>query len=766
MAKFATIYLFNGFEWFVPNDWNNKSNSIQVVGGGGGGSGGCAKGRGAGSNGSSGIHTKKTNVSLRLETFVKYNIGNGGAGGAGGTFSADSGFSGESTWFENESSVCAPGGTAGFWVGSGVHDYKEQSDELFNAGDFGKNGIGGQESNDNTKGSNGSSGHKGLIIIKYNTVASAVGAGSGGFFVKNNGVWQTIKQGWTKDGTTWKLFYTSGEPPPPPPTYEYEYLMAAGGGGGSFEGSGAGAGGVLNEKFTPEYGKQYNIIIGSGGAPGSFRNNLDGSNGENSSFGDIICYGGGGGLSKYESARSNGKNGGCGSGAASQNGPSYVGGSGVEGQGFPGGDVNNEPGSFAAWEGHAGGGGAAAKGDDAVQGIPINGGDGKQTFIRGVEEYFGGGGGAVGNINSGSSPHYEGMGGKGGGGRSYYPTTADCPGFVAGVVNTGGGGGSQWGILCDRTNPGGSGVVIIKEPASAEIADTTGDPQISYYDNWRVYTFTGSGSIILKNPVPPTYLGQALLVSGGGGGTNNGGAAGGGGSDVQKRYFDLEKGKTYIVTVGAGGAGGILADEGVWNNGDDGGVSSISDVATCNPGKSSKTTSSPSIAGFSGSGYSGGRAFTTGYAYAFEGGGGGGAIGAGASSTQRNNGGNGGPGTSKDGFPGTYGGGGGGTGTIQSGYGIGGVGGGGSAAYWTTSGSYAYAGSNGEPNSGGGGGAGIGYYGDRLSPYFSGYNGGSGIVILKYSNQLPQATVTGDPIFENKEGFYWYTFTGSGSFKI
>jgi hypothetical protein len=41
--------------------------------------------------------------------------------------------------------------------------------------------------------------------------------------------------------------------------------------------------------------------------------------------------------------------------------------------------------------------------------------------------------------------------------------------------------------------------------------------------------------------------------------------------------------------------------------------------------------------------------------------------------------------------------------------------------------------------------------------------GGSGIVVIRYPNTYAKATVTGDPIFEDRDGYYWYTFTGSGT---
>lgn len=45
----------------------------------------------------------------------------------------------------------------------------------------------------------------------------------------------------------------------------------------------------------------------------------------------------------------------------------------------------------------------------------------------------------------------------------------------------------------------------------------------------------------------------------------------------------------------------------------------------------------------------------------------------------------------------------------------------------------------------------------------TGYGGYSGVVIIRTSNAFPQCPTTGSPTIVNSGGYYWYTFTGSGT---
>lgn len=45
----------------------------------------------------------------------------------------------------------------------------------------------------------------------------------------------------------------------------------------------------------------------------------------------------------------------------------------------------------------------------------------------------------------------------------------------------------------------------------------------------------------------------------------------------------------------------------------------------------------------------------------------------------------------------------------------------------------------------------------------TGYGGYSGVVIIRVSNAFPQPASTGSPTIVNSGGWYWFTFTGSGT---
>jgi hypothetical protein len=65
----------------------------------------------------------------------------------------------------------------------------------------------------------------------------------------------------------------------------------------------------------------------------------------------------------------------------------------------------------------------------------------------------------------------------------------------AGTANTGGGGGGAGGSG-GLGGAGGSGVVIIRYPDSYPAAtSTTGSPTITVSGGYRIYRFTGSGTI-------------------------------------------------------------------------------------------------------------------------------------------------------------------------------------------------------------------------------------------------------------------------------
>jgi hypothetical protein len=120
------------------------------------------------------------------------------------------------------------------------------------------------------------------------------------------------------------------------------------------------------------------------------------------------------------------------------------------------------------------------------------GGDGLSSDISGTVSFYAGGGGS-----GGQSPPtpIQNSGGQGGGGDG---NTGTADNATAGVANTGGGGGG--GGHNGGTNytgkSGGSGIVIISYPNNFKnAASTTGSPTFTNTGGFKIYKFTGSGSI-------------------------------------------------------------------------------------------------------------------------------------------------------------------------------------------------------------------------------------------------------------------------------
>ena len=236
---------------------------------------------------------------------------------------------------------------------------------------------------------------------------------------------------------------------------------------------------------------------------------------------------------------------------------------------------------------------------------------------------------------------------------------------------------------------------------------------------------------------------EVLVVGGGGGGSDYGG--GGGGGVVYSSTYPVIAGTTYTVQTGNGGTGhgvfrcwgnnggnsifGTIAALGGGGGGTDAGPDGYGmtqgRAGGSGGGGAGRGTAVPYTggAGTQGQGFPGGAGNTGTYG----GGGGGGAGSSGHNFISGVTGGQGGSGVlySISGRSNYYGGGGGGA-SYSDGY-IGGVGryGGGNGAIGATT-----AGSVGEANTGGGGGGGSG-----RSPFASGYNGGSGIVIVRYKSE-------------------------------
>ena len=269
-------------------------------------------------------------------------------------------------------------------------------------------------------------------------------------------------------------------------TQAIDYLIVAGGGGGgagsqSFSGGGGaggvrctvgatGGGGSLESQVNLIYGTSYTVVVGGGAG---FNGN--GSDSYISGTGvSVTSTGGGAGAAAGYPSNGSPQVGGSGGGGAANQSP-RTGAAGTAGQGYAGGTG----GTSGTYGGSGGGGGGAGQvgavgRNDGSGGA--NGGNGIQTSISGTATYYGGGGASRNNGNP------SGIGGLGGGGQA----------STAGGTNTGGGGYS------DFVGTAGSGIVIIRYPDSAPAAtSTTGSPTITVTGGYRIYKFTGSGSITI-----------------------------------------------------------------------------------------------------------------------------------------------------------------------------------------------------------------------------------------------------------------------------
>lgn len=260
-----------------------------------------------------------------------------------------------------------------------------------------------------------------------------------------------------------------------------------------------------------------------------------------------------------------------------------------------------------------------------------------------------------------------------------------------------------------------------------------------------------SGLTATAAPPVVDYLVVAGGAGGGGGAfTNANGGGGGGGGGLRTSYGSITGGggssesslslavsTNYTVTVGSGGAGGVVSGDvsglngsnsvfytstaigggggGGEQTGKKGGKDGGSGGGASYQGTIGQAVTSPVVHGFDGGNFNGAAA-----------GGGGGATSAGSNGQSSNGiGGDGGAGltSSITGVSESYAGGGGGGG-YNNGGGSGGIGGGGDAGQGV-----ATAGSDGTANTGGGGGGARNRDGAA-----AGGSGGSGVVILRYSN--------------------------------
>ena len=274
---------------------------------------------------------------------------------------------------------------------------------------------------------------------------------------------------------------TYGPQAPASAPYTLQYLVVAGGGsGGNYAGGGGGAGGLTTGSTLVSVGTVYTITVGAGGAgvPGPINPSVSGNPGSTSSITSpsfIVTTLGGGGGGGVPTGRPGGSGGGGG-------GYNSTGGTGIPGQGFPGGNNSNSSG--------AGGGGATQAGGDGLTPTGAGGGKGGAgyTWIYTGNTYAGGGSGG---FYPATIPT---PGGVGGGGYGAAANSPQSPAGGAGTPGTGGGGGGVWDCA-PTTGAGGGGVVILAVPTTsypggyAPIASTPASAP-----GMTVLTYTSSGS--------------------------------------------------------------------------------------------------------------------------------------------------------------------------------------------------------------------------------------------------------------------------------
>lgn len=184
LAANTVIFLTNtaSTTWVVPNDWNNASNTIEMIGGGGGGAGGKTAGakKESGGGGGGGAYAKISNLTLTAGGSVTIQVGSAGAGGA----SQANGTAGTATIFNGATcagaSACAENGSAGLapvngsTAGAGGTTAGSVGTTLF-AG-----GSGGAGNSGATGDGGGGGGAAGLNGIGNNGAGSTSGVGGSG----------------------------------------------------------------------------------------------------------------------------------------------------------------------------------------------------------------------------------------------------------------------------------------------------------------------------------------------------------------------------------------------------------------------------------------------------------------------------------------------------------------------------------------------------------------------------------------------------------
>ena len=445
---------------------------IRMVGGGGGGAGGGSGGSGAGGFGSAGGSTT-FGTSLLTAGGGGGGVSQGTANPAGGTATIGSGATGISLvgasgtaspiaglYASGASGAASPFGSGG---GGGYATSFGGSAAPTNSGAGGGGGGSYTNSGANTGGGGGGAGGyiEAFISSPAASYAYSIGTGGGGGTAASGG----FAGGGGGSGIiiveeNYAVNVTGGN-------YSASYLIVAGGGGGSF--GGGGAGGMVTGSSQLTTGTTYQIIVGSGGVSGvnSVGNGTSGN--PSALYGIYQALGGGGGGGGTNPSNGTGLTGGSGGGAYSWGAAGVTGASGTAGQGNKGGDSFTTSTNVA---GAAGGGGAGAAGSSVANGSDTGGGTG------------GAGGSGLSSSITGSAVTYA----AGGGGYAR-------SGNAVGSTNTGNGGGGPAGSGGAQSGfAGGSGVVILSVPTSNYSGITVGSPTVTTNGNYRILTFTQSGS--------------------------------------------------------------------------------------------------------------------------------------------------------------------------------------------------------------------------------------------------------------------------------
>ena len=285
--------------------------------------------------------------------------------------------------------------------------------------------------------------------------------------------------------------------------YNIDWLIVAGGGGGgsvrnsgsNYLNGGGGGGGSINSTTNQEVtvGNAITVTVGDG-APGRpnpvvIEKVLGGTSSVASAdFTTVSRTGGGSGTVHNNTQGSPAAHPAVyADGGGSGGGGNYPNAFGLAG---PDGGNNGGTGTGSSPYAKGGGGGNGAVGQNAGSNGG-NGGAGSPNSITGSAVTYAGGGGGGGSpqfSSSGSS------GGSGGGGDGESNQNGQN-----GTANTGGGGGGAGGTG-DPSTPnfvggtGGKGIVILRVPTANFSNTTTGSPTVTTDGDFKVISFTGSGS--------------------------------------------------------------------------------------------------------------------------------------------------------------------------------------------------------------------------------------------------------------------------------